>query len=83
VCSNESVLVGCEVGGAATAERCLEQVGSGKMTLTATLSGFNQSLLYTVLVQFSFQFGLSNIQCNYYDSILEQKLLTCTLLYHG
>ena len=52
VCANESVSVGCEVGGAGTAEWCFEEVGSGKMTLTATLNGFNQSLLYVVLVQF-------------------------------
>ena len=71
MCSNESVSVGCEVGGAATAERRLEQVGSGKMALTATLNGFSESLLYVVLVQFSFHIGLLNIQYNYCDSILE------------
>ena len=41
MCANESVSVGCEVGGAGTAERCFEEVGSGKMTLTVTLNGFN------------------------------------------
>ena len=41
MCSNESVSIGCEVGGAATAERCLEQVGSGKVAFAATLNGFN------------------------------------------
>ena len=41
MCSNESVSVGCEVGGAATAEGCLEKVGSGKITLAATLNGFS------------------------------------------
>ena len=50
MCANESVSVGCEVGRAGTAERCFEEVGPGKMTLTATLNGFNQSLLNVVLV---------------------------------
>ena len=46
VCANESVSVGCEVGGAGTAEWCFEEVGSGKMTLTATLNGFNTMYLW-------------------------------------
>ena len=41
MCANESVSVGCEVGGAGTAERCFEEVGSGKVTLTATLDSFS------------------------------------------
>ena len=61
MCSNESVSVGCEVGGAAAAERCLEQVGSGKAALAATLNGFSESLLYVVLVQLKFVVSLSRI----------------------
>ena len=42
VCSyHESVSVGCEVGGAATAEQCLDQVCSGKAALAVTINGFN------------------------------------------
>ena len=61
MCSNESVSVGCEVGGAATAERCLQKISSGKITLAATLNGFSESLLHVVLVQLKFIVSLSRI----------------------
>ena len=50
MCTNESVSVGREVGGASTAERCFEEVGFGKMTFAPTLNGFNKLLFNMVLV---------------------------------
>ena len=60
MCSNESVSIGSQVGGARTAERCFEEVIFGEVTLTATLNGFNKSLLNVVLVQLKFMVTLES-----------------------
>ena len=60
MCSNESVSIGSQTGGVGTAERCFEEVIIGEVTLTATLNGFNKSLLNVVLVQLKFMVALNS-----------------------
>ena len=54
MCANESVSISGQVGGAGRAERGLEEVVFGEVTLTVTLNSFNKSLLNVMLVELKF-----------------------------